>query len=838
MSYQVTMERQHKARSGVPLGGIGTGGIELRQDGVFYSWNIFNNLPIGTGPFLPFPEDTMLFFLMRYEVEGELPKMKLFQIDQGYDVAAVVSHYRTMPWLTGVDKAEFEGSFPLVKLKFSDQEMPFDVYLEAFSPFIPHDIKNSSLPAVMFRFNIKSKSSKPVDVMLMGCMRNASGYDVEDRFYDSDILSGRGYKAIEMKPGNVDKKHTSYGQQVLASLSGDSTWYNGWEHRHPYYEYVVRNKKLPNIDVTQDRNKKDPKTGKKVVFGPRCFGTIAKSQKMKKNDVLDHTFVLAWNFPNLYAGATFKQGGGQSDRLEGHYYSNFFKNAGEVVDYVVKNQKKLEGETRKFHENFYDSTAETWLLDQINSHLSTFVCSAWFTKSGDFGVQEGLTPDRNWGPLATIDVGFYGNIPAISLFPELQKNSMRVHKRLQQKNGVIAHGVGRNFEQTDAKEEVVKGRLDLPSQYACMVLRDFFWTSDREYLKEMWPSIKAALEYVVRERDMNQDGLPDMEGTMCSYDNFPMYGAASFVASVWLAALKSAVEAARILKDKDAEARFSGLLEQGDKVFEEKLWNGEYYRLYNDEDGPKGDKDEGCMTDQIMGQWACDQVGLGDLFKPARRKKALRAIYKRNFRPWGLINCSWPEDSLLKDVPDTCWDDQFNTTWSGTELEFASFLIFEGFWKEGRAIAKHVDDRYRKFGMYWDHQEFGGHYFRPMVSWLITNAMIGLTIRDQVYGFDPKAPDDNVRLFFSFSDGYAHFNRKVTKTSEQFDIEIDEGKFTAKQLDFVLKNQDASKVQVRVAGKQLARKDYDMEIADGSLSIRFRRKQNIKAGDYCRVTVK
>ena len=37
MAYAVTMVRNNKPRSGVTLGGIGTGGFEIRQDGVFYN---------------------------------------------------------------------------------------------------------------------------------------------------------------------------------------------------------------------------------------------------------------------------------------------------------------------------------------------------------------------------------------------------------------------------------------------------------------------------------------------------------------------------------------------------------------------------------------------------------------------------------------------------------------------------------------------------------------------------------------------------------------------------------------------------------------------------------
>jgi len=35
------------------------------------------------------------------------------------------------------------------------------------------------------------------------------------------------------------------------------------------------------------------------------------------------------------------------------------------------------------------------------------------------------------------------------------------------------------------------------------------------------------------------------------------------------------------------------------------------------------------------------------------------------------------------------------------------------FCEEGLAVIKEGDDRYRRSGLYWDHQEFGGHRYRP-----------------------------------------------------------------------------------------------------------------------------
>ena len=46
---QESYTRNDRVRSGIAIGGIGTGSLELRKDGQFYNWSIMNNWPLGTG---------------------------------------------------------------------------------------------------------------------------------------------------------------------------------------------------------------------------------------------------------------------------------------------------------------------------------------------------------------------------------------------------------------------------------------------------------------------------------------------------------------------------------------------------------------------------------------------------------------------------------------------------------------------------------------------------------------------------------------------------------------------------------------------------------------------
>ena len=834
MAYKSIMERDYKARSGITLGGMGTGGIELRKDGIFYNWHIFNNLPYGTGDKFPYAPENMLFFIVRYQEEGKNPKLKVLQIEQGHEVAAIPLPLYIYPWLSGVDKIEYTASFPFVKMRFTDEEMPFDIEMEAFSPFIPNDVRNSTIPGIVFNFAINSKSDKPVEVILMATMRSGVGYNVKEKSHQSRIYEGKGFKAFEMSCQGMKDTESSFGYQAMASLAEDSTYYLGWEHLHPYYETVLVQRQLPNIDDTSNRIKVDAETG--FAFAQeRIFSTIAVSRNLKEKGSLNHTFIMGWNFPNLYARDTSVMGlvHLMSNSLEGNYYANFYNDGIAVVEYLTENLNDLYHRTKEFHGHYFDSSLEDFILDQVNSHLNTFLTSSWLTRDFKFGIEEGLTPLKPWGPLATIDVALYGSTATAALFPELDKAMLRAHRDFQVENGMICHGITRNFDPNNLKKEKSK-RLDLPSQYALMVLRCGFWDRDQEFLQEMWPSVKKALDYVLRERDHNGDGLPDMEGVMCTYDNFPMYGASSLIASQWLAALRYAVEAAKILGDSETEKKYEEVYAKGRKVMEEKLWNGQYYILYNDRDGSTGDRDEGCLTDQIIGQWTTHFTGLGDILDKERIKSALKNIFKLSYSPEiGLCNCRWPEDSFVHPVGKDIWVDQANTCWTGVELAFASFLIYEGLVEEGKEIIRNVDHRYKKAGMYFDHQEFGGHYYRAMSSWAILNAMLGLTLCNGKYTFAPKIAGENIRLFFAFPGGTARYSHDVL--SRQIRLLILSGEMAFRELTFECPVEGFTGIWLSINEDKLPEQAFTYRIEERRIHISFTLEVKLNRGQFIKV---
>ena len=159
--------------SGIPLGGLGTGSVEFRSDGYFHEWQIMNNRPWGAGPEMSAPPNSSLFAMQvngagvcRTAILGALtPYAHSFN-----------DPYHS-PWLEFADRIDAETKFPFTKLTYHyKRAMPVSVNVEAFSPFIPLDAKNSGLPLAFFTFNIRNNTNQRLTISIVYMMRNFVGY--------------------------------------------------------------------------------------------------------------------------------------------------------------------------------------------------------------------------------------------------------------------------------------------------------------------------------------------------------------------------------------------------------------------------------------------------------------------------------------------------------------------------------------------------------------------------------------------------------------------------------------------------------------------------------------
>ncbi len=148
---------------GMPVGGIGCGQLYLGGDGRLWLWDIFNQAPPGDfgdyrGPHYAKP------------LESVSP------IEQGFALETRVAGQREVRRLDGrgFRDVEFRGQYPIGHVEYRDAACPVEVSLEAFSPFIPLNVEDSSLPATLMSFTVHNAGKETVEVGVAGWLENAT----------------------------------------------------------------------------------------------------------------------------------------------------------------------------------------------------------------------------------------------------------------------------------------------------------------------------------------------------------------------------------------------------------------------------------------------------------------------------------------------------------------------------------------------------------------------------------------------------------------------------------------------------------------------------------------
>ena len=219
-------------------------------------------------------------------------------------------------------------------------------------------------------------------------------------------------------------------------------------------------------------------------------------------------------------------------------------------------------------------------------------------------------------------------------------------------------------------------------------------------------------------------------------------------------------------------------------------------------------------------------------------KEALRSVMRLSFRDYGLINCKWPEDGYLHDYAHqgSIWVDQANTCWTGVELGFASLLVYEGLVGEALQAVENVDARYRRLNQYFDHKEFGRHYYRPLSCWMLINAYLGCTSTGSTT-FAPRLPQVEQKLFFSYGHGTGHYQRQAVGGDEVITLTNHDGLLTLGTLTLGLSAARFTRAAVSVDGKTLAADQYSSNFDGAQVVISFTAPISIAAGGTAVITV-
>lgn len=581
---------------------------------------------------------------------------------------------------------------------------------------------------------------------------------------------------------------------------------------------------LPEKLFTEDGRLAADKTTERPLT-ETLIGAMGKQLKLGPNGSAKVVFVVSWHFPNRYTMGIRR----------GNFYATRFSGADAVVDHLVAHWDRLCGQTRLWHQTWYEATLPRWLLDRLFSTISilaTETCQWW--ANGRFWAWEGVgcchgTCGHVWN---------YAHGPA-RLFPELER-SVRQMQDFNPEAGFIAESGAIRFR----GEGWGLWAGDSQPGYVLKAYREHLCSGDEQFLKKNWPYIRKALEFLFEQdrQDGQWDGL--LEGKQHNTYDIDFYGANTMVGSLYLAACRAAEEMAKELGQTDFAATCRQIFQQGRENTMRRLFNGEYFIQDVDlQKHPKHQYGPGCLADQLFGQSWAHQVGLGYIYPKEAVLSALRAIWKYCWTPdvaeqnkahppqrWfavpgeaGLFVCTWPKSKHLGPESVLYRDE----VWTGIEYQVASHMVWEGMLTEALAICRAIHERYHPAKRNpWNEVECGDHYSRAMASYGVFLALCGFEYDGPKghIGFAPRLQAEDFRAAFTGAAGWGLVQQKRSTGRQTEQIELRYGTLHLRSLQFAL----PEGVQLRQATARLADRTLAVATAQDGSQVRITLREPIE----------
>lgn len=602
-------------RNGVPLGGLGTGKIELAQDGGFVNISINNNqdAPIATVP--------GAFFLYRERASG----------DKGWTVRMLEKTGRTVQ---EIENISYDGMYPFVRVSYDDAGLTANLSLEAFSPMTPYHPDDSSVPAAVFRFTVKNPSKTGWEVSLGFSWENLAGcggLPKKPEFGPGTALrvDGQVFWTWNDRTGNDQKEWESAEAKGLLFTGSE-------DHGYPssFGGYLLLGRKQPGvkIGVTRSYNVETdiPALGERCRQGiPETLlktagkegaahpaGIVWADMLLKPGENKTMEFILAWHFPYCVDSL---------GRDCGVFYSNRFSSVEETGLFMIEESGRLREAALQVPERIMKSSLPAWLSSMIVNEQFPLTSCTWFDKQGRFSVNE--APSMMHGCLGTIDQRTCSQGVYTSLFPSLDRTELKLFADFQRDNGMISHDLG--FGYIDSGLVTENCWPDLVSSFIIEVHRYVQATGDIGFAREAYRRIPKAVEWAL-SLDDDKDGVPDMKtGRGNTYDNSDWQGCSAFIASLWIAGLHAASDLARFAGRESDGPRYSALAKKVAETMERKLWNGSFYRNFACNDPGRKDGEHSILP-QVAGEWALDLADLPRGLPEDRVLSALKNVYRRN----------------------------------------------------------------------------------------------------------------------------------------------------------------------------------------------------------------
>ena len=422
--------------AGVPLGGVGTGCIELGADARFRNITINNNRTAATR--IPFASGS---FLAVRAARGNEVATRILQPETSvpFKEAGIFAPYtssREMSWF---------GLYPSANYRIAPECFPLELQWSCLAPIIPYDTEASTLPLIIFALQFTNPTDETFSISGLFNWENLRGCTADESPEDRGRIRPVSYRQIdetlhvEEAGAVIDEMPTrpvglSFGhmEPCVGNADGNyclvATPADGMRTAHASW----RRKSEGDIKKIWESFDKSGTLPGTISSDPQAHcGAICTSASLAAGETRRLVFLLTWYCPYYVV----------EGRDLGNAYAAKYESALHVAEYGLKHSEYFLRAVSSWHNRFLQSSLPDWYTRMLINNSHVFTTNTMLTRDGEFAMME--TPlDPAMGVL---DRSFYSSIGTLLFFPGFAEPGLALFARTDGDSapGSLYPGLGR-----------------------------------------------------------------------------------------------------------------------------------------------------------------------------------------------------------------------------------------------------------------------------------------------------------------------------------------------------------------------------------------------------------
>jgi uncharacterized protein (DUF608 family) len=794
--FNTTYTGERLNRIAFPMGGMGAGMICLEGTACISHVSVRHKPDVFNEPFMFGAVAIRGLENGAKVLEGPVPKRKIFGAPYTGNGSSTSSY-----GFPRFESASFQARFPFATVTLEDADLPLEVSIRGWSPFIPGDEDHSSLPVASLEYTFTSKADTTLEMMFSYHSENFMRIRESNEWGVTYENEGHSIQRIEngfilSQSCLPDKPHYK-GDFAISTLEDalvDYRWFRGgWYDGRTRLWKEIR-QMAPTLDTATTGS-----TSASIYIPFRLNPGESKTIHLLMSWYVPHSDQrFGVSSPATPTEACDPSTGccspGYTSQFYEPWYAGKFRDIFELTSVWRAEYHKLREESSLFSETFFSSDLPPEVLEAVSANLSILKSPTVLRqKNGDLWAFEGCF-DSGSGCCHGSCTHVWNYAQAIPhLFPRLERTLRETEFMVSQDER--GHQNFRSALPIQGTDHSWHAAADGQLGGIMKVYREWRISGDTEWLRRLWPRIRQSYDFCSSAWDPEGKGILE-EPHHNTYD-IEFWGPDGMCTSIYMGASLAMIKMAEALGVESEH--YDALLDKGTVYMQDSLFNGEYFIQiprwrglktpspdeameetwninYSPEaleilkkEGPKYQYGNGCLSDGVIGSWFDAVSGLPPFLDPAKVKSHLNSVYRYNFREdltdhvnpqrpgfaqgddGGLLLCTWPGD----DQPSLPFV-YSNEVWTGIEYQVASHLMMMGEVEKGLDIVREARRRYDgRVRNPFNEYECGHWYARALSSYALLQGLTGLSYDavDRTLHIDSRIGDD-FQCFISTETGY------------------------------------------------------------------------------------